>query len=173
MCGAKTRSGQPCPTPAMENGRCRMHGGTATGRPLIHGRYSLSHRAALAEKADRFLHDAAPADLSHELALMRALLDDYLGRFADGVPMPATEIERIMGMVERVSLLVERIVRMVNSTALTVAEVQFLTARIADLLVTYVDDPAQRLAFMDELGASLGYGRGDSSARHAGDASST
>jgi hypothetical protein len=28
-CGAKTRSGEPCKTPAMENGRCRMHGGKA------------------------------------------------------------------------------------------------------------------------------------------------
>lgn len=29
-CGAKTRSGRPCKGPAMENGRCRMHGGKAT-----------------------------------------------------------------------------------------------------------------------------------------------
>lgn len=27
ICGAKTRSGQPCQNRAMENGRCRMHGG--------------------------------------------------------------------------------------------------------------------------------------------------
>ncbi len=30
-CGAKTRSGTPCKSPAMANGRCRMHGGTSTG----------------------------------------------------------------------------------------------------------------------------------------------
>ena len=30
-CGAKTRSGLPCKSPAMKNGRCRMHGGTSTG----------------------------------------------------------------------------------------------------------------------------------------------
>ncbi len=29
-CGARTRSGEPCQTPAMENGRCRMHGGKAS-----------------------------------------------------------------------------------------------------------------------------------------------
>ncbi|RJG10927.1 hypothetical protein D3879_14705 [Pseudomonas cavernicola] len=28
-CGAKTRSGQPCQSQAMPNGRCRMHGGKA------------------------------------------------------------------------------------------------------------------------------------------------
>lgn len=30
-CGAKTRSGEPCKNYAMENGRCRMHGGKSTG----------------------------------------------------------------------------------------------------------------------------------------------
>jgi hypothetical protein len=30
-CGAKTRSGAPCRSAAMPNGRCRMHGGPSTG----------------------------------------------------------------------------------------------------------------------------------------------
>lgn len=30
LCGAKTRSGSPCQSNAMTNGRCRMHGGKAT-----------------------------------------------------------------------------------------------------------------------------------------------
>jgi hypothetical protein len=29
--GAKTRPGAPCKSPAMRNGRCRMHGGASTG----------------------------------------------------------------------------------------------------------------------------------------------
>lgn len=32
-CGAKTRSGQPCQSQAMTNGRCRMHGGSSPGAP--------------------------------------------------------------------------------------------------------------------------------------------
>ncbi len=40
-CGAHSRrTGQPCQAPAMSNGRCRMHGGKSTGRPIIHGRYT-------------------------------------------------------------------------------------------------------------------------------------
>jgi hypothetical protein len=31
--GAKTRSGKPCQSPAMPNGRCRMHGGLSPGAP--------------------------------------------------------------------------------------------------------------------------------------------
>src|ERR1700704_5669582 len=45
-CGAKTRRGTPCQSPAMPNGRCRMHGGPSPGAPkgnqnaFKHGRYS-------------------------------------------------------------------------------------------------------------------------------------
>ena len=38
-CGAHCRTtGKPCLGYAMKNGRCRMHGGKSTGRPIIHGR---------------------------------------------------------------------------------------------------------------------------------------
>jgi hypothetical protein len=56
-CGARTRSGKPCQSPAMANGRCRMHGGPSPGAPkgnrnaFKHGRYSshsIVHRRALA-----------------------------------------------------------------------------------------------------------------------------
>jgi hypothetical protein len=45
-CGAKTRSGRPCQSPAMPNGGCRMHGGKSSGAPkgnknaFKHGRYT-------------------------------------------------------------------------------------------------------------------------------------
>ena len=52
-CGAKTRKGTPCKSPAMKNGRCRMHGGASTRAPkgnknaFKHGRYSAE---AVAER---------------------------------------------------------------------------------------------------------------------------
>ena len=57
-CGAKTRRGTPCRSPAMPNGRCRMHGGSSPGAPLgnrhnwRHGRYSreaIERRREVAE----------------------------------------------------------------------------------------------------------------------------
>jgi hypothetical protein len=33
-CGARTRSGAPCQSRGMKNGRCRIHGGTSPGAPL-------------------------------------------------------------------------------------------------------------------------------------------
>ncbi len=51
-CGARTRSGKPCQSPAMPNGRCRMHGGMSPGAPkgnknaFKHGRYTNEAIAA-------------------------------------------------------------------------------------------------------------------------------
>jgi hypothetical protein len=36
-CGAKTRKGTSCASPAMRNGRCRMHGGKSTGPKTFEG----------------------------------------------------------------------------------------------------------------------------------------
>ena len=57
-CGAKTRMDHPCRSPAMSNGRCRMHGGKSTGAPrgnknaLKHGRYTTEAIAAREEAKD-------------------------------------------------------------------------------------------------------------------------
>jgi hypothetical protein len=46
-CGARTRSESRCQSPAMPNGRCRMHGGLSPGAPkgnrnaFKHGRYTV------------------------------------------------------------------------------------------------------------------------------------
>ena len=45
-CRARTRSGSQCQSPAMANGRCRMHGGPSPGAPkgnrnaFKHGQYT-------------------------------------------------------------------------------------------------------------------------------------
>ena len=159
-CGARKRGTEAaCAAPAMPNGRCRIHGGNA-GRPPIHGRYSLVHRAALAEKAARFLEDPAPGDLGAELALTRAFLQDYLERFGDHGAIRAEDIQFMVSLIGAIGSLVERISRMLNATALTQAEVQFLTARVADILVEYIDDPDRRAAALDELGGALGVAPG-------------
>src|SRR5882757_5062796 len=36
-CGAQTRQGRACQSPAMANRRCRMHGGTSTGPRTAEG----------------------------------------------------------------------------------------------------------------------------------------
>jgi len=33
----------------MKNGRCRMHGGKSTGRPIVHGMYTKERKKKYAE----------------------------------------------------------------------------------------------------------------------------
>ena len=164
-CGAKTRGGGSCGqragwgTSHVGIGRCKLHGGKT---PIKTGRYSLVHRQSLAAKAQKFLDDPAPSELGSELALMRALLQDYLERYADGVKMPAAEIERVFGMIETITKLVERATKILNTTALTQAEVMLMQTKIVDLLIKYVPNPDDRIKFVDELQQSIGAAGGDS-----------
>jgi hypothetical protein len=46
-CGAHCRTtGQPCKSWGMANGRCRMHGGRSTGRPVTSGVNTKAAREA-------------------------------------------------------------------------------------------------------------------------------
>ena len=54
-CGAYARTtAQTCKSPAMANGRCRMHGGKSTGRPKTHGLYGLEAKADKRRWQDEF-----------------------------------------------------------------------------------------------------------------------
>jgi len=45
-CGAHCRTtGASCKSAAMANGRCRMHGGKSTGRPVTHGQRTKQAKA--------------------------------------------------------------------------------------------------------------------------------
>jgi len=56
-CGARTRTGSPCRSPAMANGRGRLHGGLSPGAPkgnrnaLKHGCYTAEALASRREVA--------------------------------------------------------------------------------------------------------------------------
>jgi len=86
-CGARTRAGAPCRSPAMPNGRCRMHGGTSTGPRTLaglnrlraaatkHGAFATSARRRALDPADPFARHAtrtAISDVRRLLALLRA-----------------------------------------------------------------------------------------------------
>lgn len=158
QCGAKTRSGKPCQTPAMPNGKCRMHGGAtpqgADSPNLKHGLYSQYLKPSLQAKLDAAAVEN-PLDLLPELNLQRALISEHLSRFQEGFRLTAQDIDYMARWSAEVGKTVERIVKMKNETALTQAEVRFIAMRVVELLGKYVADPAQREAFITELFAGI------------------
>lgn len=133
-----------------------MHGGNSPGPPIIHGRYSIAHRQSLQTKMQQFLADPNPGDLLGELALMRSLLQDFLDRYEDPVPMGTDAHQHIINLVETIGRLVDRAARIRNATALTNAEVAYLIAVMQSAVTKYIDDPDKRAAFVAELRSAIG-----------------
>ena len=160
-CGAKNRAGNPCGqragwgTDHVGDGRCKLHGGNA-GRPIIHGRYSIKHRESLQAKMQEFLEDENPGNLMSELALQRAMLQDFLERLGTEIPINVVMRKHVFDMVESISKVIERVTRILNQSALTIAEVKLLEMTILDLLLRYIDDPQKRLSFMGEFRRLVG-----------------
>ena len=163
QCTAKSkRSGERCKANAVEGYTvCRMHGagsphqGKPGGAPIKTGRYSIK-RTELARKAQEFANDTTPGDLTGELVLMRALLQEYLDRFDDNARLPFDDIERIFGMVEAIGRLVERIAKVLATTALTQVEVQRFEQAFLAELPKYVPEPSKRVELIKAIGWTLG-----------------
>ena len=72
-CGARTRAGPPCRSPAMANGRCRMHGGTSPGAPKGNAnarKHGLHTADAIAERRE----------LAALIRAMRGLVEEVDGQ---------------------------------------------------------------------------------------------
>ena len=159
QCTAKSkRTGERCKAHAVDGYTvCRMHGagsphkgrpGGGDGRPITTGRYSLAHRKSLEEKAQAFVNDLQPGNLTGELALMRALLQDYLERFPDGQRLPYEDIARMFEMAAEISRLVERIAKIIAATSLTQSDIKHLQERFTLALLTYIPDADTRIAIL-------------------------
>ena len=159
-CGSKTRSGGKCKqragwgTDHIGDGKCKLHGGKSPGAPIIHGRYSIKHREKLQAKVDQFLEDPQPGSLLDELALERALLQDLLDKITDQTDQKTRGA--IIFLISEIRKTVESISRMMNQTALTQADINYLQAVLTGLLIRYIDDPEKRCAFMGELRRAMG-----------------
>lgn len=87
-CGAKTRTGGTCTQPAMQNGRCRMHGGKhPKGIASPHyktGKYSRYLPARMTARYEEAVSDPALLELRGDIALTDARLADLLQRVDSG-----------------------------------------------------------------------------------------
>lgn len=95
ICGAKTRSGKPCQTRPMANGRCRMHGGaTPSGIASPHfktGTYTRYLPSRLLERYHESLSDPDRLALDDAIAVIDARLVDELLNVEQGGSVEAWE----------------------------------------------------------------------------------
>ena len=158
LCGARTRKGTPCQNAAMENGRCRMHGGKVPrGAELpqfAHGRYSKSMPDRLAERYEEALSDEERHDLRDEIALAETKIADLLAsieRSADE-SLAWQDVERWIARKQRA---VESDVRVatIKQQMMSVEEVMALVAGILDAIRRHVKDETTRRALGRDIRA--------------------
>lgn len=143
QCTATAKStGERCQNPAVRGWDvCRMHGAgspkneTTGGASVKHGRYSTKRRESLQEKIQTYREDENPAGLWEELALLRALLQEWL---SDLEAVDENTVGVILNLQSSIRRTLDTINKIQTRTALTQAEVEYLEARIADLFKTYV-----------------------------------
>lgn len=150
VCGATTRDGSKCQRPAgwgtdKDHGSCKQHGG-AGGRPPKHGRYSVKRRESLQEKLEQYRSEDDPSEMWEELALLRALLQNWL---SDVDELDEDAISVILDLQNSIRRTLDTINKMLNRSALTAAEVEYLQARMADVFKRHVPKDRQSKAISD------------------------
>lgn len=144
-CTATAKStGERCQNPAVKGWDvCRMHGAgtpkedTTGGAPPKHGRYSAKRRESLQEKIREYREEENPAELWEELALLRALLQEWLSEL-ETVDEGAVDV--ILNLQDSIRRTLDTINKIQTRTALTQAEMEYLQARIADVFKSYVPE---------------------------------
>ena len=139
ICGATTRDGSKCQRPAgwgtdRDGGRCKQHGGSG-GRPAKHGRYAAERSEDLQEKIEEYRADDRPSEMWEELALLRAVLQQWL---SDMDAVTEDNVSVLLDLQDSIRRTLDSINKIQTRTALTAAEVDYLQARIADLFSEYV-----------------------------------
>lgn len=129
-------------TDHVGTGRCKFHGGSSSGRPPIHGRYS-NVRKALNDKYQHFLTDPNPVNLNDEIALLRALVHQHLDEHEDAAGDEGTiAINQLINLISELTKVSERQSRIIQRQAVTMKELislsQGLQLLIVDLAKEYV-----------------------------------
>lgn len=157
LCGAKTRSGEPCKGWAMENGRCRMHGG---GNPkgfahpnTVTGRYSKHLPTRAIAEFQQALHDPELLSLRNDIALIDVRLNELVREVGtDETPDKTTWSEIRYVIQDRRALVESERRRLIDmQQMITGQDAMLLVARLVDIISRHVTDPLARRAIAGEL----------------------
>lgn len=144
-------------------GACGYHGGAATENVAMSnittGRNSFATRSRLNDQVQKYLSmdRTKLLDLTEQLAFGKAIFDEFVNFY----PTPDDEkygiwLMRFQNMLTSLGTLVEKMSRIDTRNTLTAAQVLYLRATVADILMKYLTDPYDRERAAKELAARLG-----------------
>lgn len=146
-------------TDHVGTGACAYHGGASKPHGIVTGVNARVTKLRLQDKIDEYLKMDRDRlmDLSYQLAATRAIFDEFIVSFPD----PSDDdygisLHRFQGIVGTLSTIVEKISKIDNRNTLTTAQVLYLRATVADILMKYLTDPEVRERAARELAARMG-----------------
>lgn len=145
----------------LGSGACKFHGGNNSNHPNItNGKTARISKMRLAADIDNYLNKdrATLLDLSYELAASRVMFREFL---EERFPDPTSDeygiaLHRFTEIVGTIGSLVDKISKIENRNTLTAAQVMYLRATVADLLIKYIADPEERERAVRELATRMG-----------------
>ena len=155
----------------LGEGACRTHGGSVNrvGKNMTNGRQAKATRSHLKIKIDDYLESGDRTkmlDLTFELASLRVLLRELIDRFPDPEDKTYTaQVNRTVTMVQATGNLVDKMSRIESRNSITVAQVMYLRAAVADILAKYVTDIPTRERAVKELMSRVQGGESDQETR--------
>lgn len=96
LCGAKTRSGDPCKNYAMANGRCRLHGGKSTG-PRDRSKLKNNKNGIITGECESIVFDFLEDD---EKDLLNQIELDKLKQIDNEIKLVDIRLRRMMGRIK-------------------------------------------------------------------------
>jgi hypothetical protein len=123
-------------------GRCKFHGGN--NKPKS-GRYSKLLTTRVGQLLDEHAGDDAPLDLTHELHLARALLQDFVERTAED--RDAAQLAEAIRLIGRIAGIVDTIEKIKTQNAITPADFNRLMTNMGLVVRQFVtdDDTCKRI----------------------------
>lgn len=99
LCGAKTRSGEPCKNRAMPNGRCRMHGGKSTG-PKDKSKLKGNKNGVTTHERESIVFDFLDDD---EKELLKQIDLDKLNQIDNEIKLVDIRLRRMMKRIQKLN----------------------------------------------------------------------
>ena len=126
---------------------------------ITSGRHSPATRHRLNDSVQRYLNMDRNKllDLTDQLAYGKVIFDEFVAKY----PSPDDEnygiwLMRFQNMLSVLGNLVEKMSRIDTRNSLTAAQVLYLRATVADILMKYLPDPYDRERAAKELAARMG-----------------
>lgn len=138
---------------------CYLHGGKSPGGPIIHGRYSkdLAKFPDILARYEGHKRDPQVMEIVNEIALLRALLGNYLTSFGSTLHPDALQVMR--DFTDSIGRQVERRHKMLYGEQVTVTMHMFegLVSRLLELVKTVYGDDERYARFLAECRSIVGF----------------